>query len=256
MNSSNVPQQKDIADALMELTYDYQYIVDTTDMSKVKSDLMILQVGRDMAKFFSYRTMQNDSMLRVATSEDIMKNPARFVGGETYTLFKNHPEGKVTTIDKISLDWFRAEENIPKIDWRLTNETKEILGYVCRKAECDFGGRQWIAWFTEQIAVPIGPWKLDGLPGVVTETYDSDGHYCFKLAGVTAQVTRKITMPDALYNKTTLQKYYQTLRKYKTNPLASMQGSGVSLTIVNQEDGTPMKESDLIKEMKYDFIER
>ncbi len=255
VNSSNVPQSQKIGEATMEFSYNYHFKTDTTDSSKVKKDLMILQVSDKLTKFFSYRKMQIDSLIQNASTEEILSNPSKFAGGEAFSVYKNFVEGKLTSVDRIALDWFRVDEEIPQFDWKLKNETKEILGYQCRKAECKFRGRYWEVWYTEQIPLPIGPWKFGGLPGIIIEATDKQGHYSFVMVGVNPKADRIITIPDTKYNNTTLKKYYKALRLYKSNPIASLQASGVNLTI-NNPDGTPKDPSELIKELKYNFIER
>lgn len=60
--------------------------------------------------------------------------------------------------------------NIP---WKILAETKSIGDYTVQKATASFRGRDYTAWFTTQIPLPFGPWKLSGLPGIILEAYDT-----------------------------------------------------------------------------------
>ncbi|OYQ43249.1 hypothetical protein CHU92_03585 [Flavobacterium cyanobacteriorum] len=66
------------------------------------------------------------------------------------------------------------------LKWIITKESKTIAGYNCTKATTSYRGREWIAWFTIEIPVPFGPWKLHGLPGLILEAYDSTNRYTYK----------------------------------------------------------------------------
>lgn len=67
-----------------------------------------------------------------------------------------------------------VKEINPKINWKIENETKKIGSFTCKKATGFFRGRNYTAWFTPEIALPFGPWKLNGLPGLVLEAYDAN----------------------------------------------------------------------------------
>ncbi|SDG79194.1 GLPGLI family protein [Psychroflexus sediminis] len=60
------------------------------------------------------------------------------------------------------------------ISWDITDETKKIGTYEVQKATAHFRGRDYTAWFTSEIPLPYGPWKLVGLPGLILEAYDTD----------------------------------------------------------------------------------
>jgi len=254
--NTGVPDQKEIGKASMEFIYDYRYLTDITDVTAESTDLMILQVSDKMSKFTSYRGMQIDSLMRASTSDQISANPSKYVGGETFSIYKNYPSGKFTTTDKISTDWFLYEEDIPVQEWILDNDsTKEILGYTCRRAECDFRGRKYIAWYSDEIPVADGPWKFNGLPGFIFEVSDSEGHYKFTLVGINSNAARDITMPDVQFNKTTRNKFYNTKRRYDTDPFGYMSAvSGINV-IVSTPDGTPSQDMQPRK-LPYDYIER
>jgi GLPGLI family protein len=67
-----------------------------------------------------------------------------------------------------------VHQDTPKIDWEITNDFKDIGGYTCVKAITNFIGRKYTAWFTMEIPLPYGPWKLQGLPGMILEAYDTN----------------------------------------------------------------------------------
>ncbi len=250
---SNV-EQKEIGKAVMEFMYDYRYLKDTTDVTSESTDRMALQVGYGISKFSSYRTMQIDSLLRVSTAEQIEANPNRYIGGETYSIYKNYPVGKFTMTDKIATDWFLVEELIPEQQWTLTDDTKEILGYQCKSARCRFRGRDYTAYYTEEIPVADGPWKFGGLPGFIMEARDADNHYSFTCVGINSKAERAITMPEVSYNKTSRVKYYQTKHRYETNPLGYLEAvSGIKVNVTS--NGEARDDLSKPRELTYDYIE-
>lgn len=255
ISTGDAVAQKEIGKAVMEFMYDYKYLTDTTDITSYVEDRMILQVSYGMSKFSSYRTMLADSLIRVSTSDQIKANPARYIGGETFSIYKNYPSGKFTTTDKIATDWFIYEENIPVQEWNLTDETKEILGYKCKSATCKFRGRDYVAWYTDEIPVADGPWKFGGLPGFIMEVYDVKKNYSFICVGINSKASRSITIPDVPYNKTNRGKFYQTKYRYDINPVGYMESvSGVKVTMTGA-DGNERTDLMRPRDLGYDYIE-
>ena len=81
-------------------------------------------------------------------------------------IFKNYPEpGILTYVKEVITDHYLYEETYERPAWQITTEKKDIMGYACQKATAGFRGRTWIAWFTPEVPVMEGPWKLHGLPG-------------------------------------------------------------------------------------------
>ena len=254
-NSVSATEHKEIAKGVMEFMYDYRFLRDTTDITSESTDRMILQVGYGISKFSSYRTMQIDSLIRVSTADQVQANPERYIGGTSWSVYKNYPTGKFTTTDKIATDWFLVEELIPELQWTLTDDTKEILGYKCKSAKCSFRGREYSAYYTDEIPVADGPWKFGGLPGFIMEVCDADNHYSFTCVGINSKADRTITMPEVSYNKTSRVKFYQTKYRYDTNPLSYLETvSGIKVNVTSNGE----KRDDLSKprELTYDYIER
>jgi GLPGLI family protein len=92
------------------------------------------------------------------------------------------------------------KENIIKIPWEIdVNEKKMIIGYNCTKATGTFRGRQYIVWFTEEIPFKFGPWKLNGLPGMILEAFDAYSEVSFtieKIENFKKPIVEKFDFPD------------------------------------------------------------
>lgn len=68
-----------------------------------------------------------------------------------------------------------VKEKRTAIAWELHQETKTIGQFECNKASCSFRGRSYEVWYTPEIPIFYGPWKLHGLPGLVMEVKDKEG---------------------------------------------------------------------------------
>lgn len=83
--------------------------------------------------------------------------------------------------------------NTPK--WAITDEFKTIGNFKCRKAKTTFRGRDYIAWFTENIQTTFAPWKLSGLPGLIVEVSDKTKSIQFYLINYKNNYDFKIEQP-------------------------------------------------------------
>ncbi len=63
---------------------------------------------------------------------------------------------------------FYVSDSIPLIQWRLTNENREIAGFNCRKAVGKIMDSVYVfAFYTDEITIPGGPCSVSGLPGMI-----------------------------------------------------------------------------------------
>lgn len=91
----------------------------------------------------------------------------------------DYPKNLLTVREFVFALSFIYQENIPKILWTLTDSTKRIGRFSCQKALTTFRGRNYQAWFTTEIPVKSGPWKLHGLPGLILEVIDNKSEVKF-----------------------------------------------------------------------------
>lgn len=66
-------------------------------------------------------------------------------------------------------------DSIPKLNWELIpNQTDTIQGYVCNKAKLKFRGSNLTAYYAPNLLFSFGPWKFDGLPGLILKISDDE----------------------------------------------------------------------------------
>ncbi|MCF2220850.1 GLPGLI family protein [Chryseobacterium sp. PS-8] len=70
------------------------------------------------------------------------------------------------------------------IKWVLYSDTKIINGIKCQMAATNKFGRRWIAYFSKDYPQSLGPYKFNGLPGLIFELYDTRDDYHFTLTKV------------------------------------------------------------------------
>ena len=209
-------------------------------------DLLLLQVGRNVSKCYSYKTWQTDSLVRVTPPEQVLANLGSFHGGVQDIFFRDAAAGRLTHTDQIGMDHLLYTEPLPAIDWELTDGERTIVGYACRRARCTFRGRSYEACYAPEIAVNCGPWKFGGLPGLILAIRDDAGVLDLEATGVEQRV-EPIRMTDRNYMKTNRKKYLDLKQKVMTDPVGYLTGSSnVRMTIKN-EDGTPVNPGDLVR---------
>lgn len=84
-------------------------------------------------------------------------------------LYYNIAEKQVVDMRSFMGRRFLIKDTPKKATWKLTAESKKILGYNCKKATMDNEKRTVEAWFTMQIPVASGPKGFGQLPGMILE---------------------------------------------------------------------------------------
>lgn len=65
-------------------------------------------------------------------------------------------------------DTYILTDSLIRIDWKVTNESREIAGFNCRKAVGKLFDSVYVfAFYTDEITVSGGPMSLHGLPGMI-----------------------------------------------------------------------------------------
>lgn len=247
------------------------YIAHTPNFRDGKTDLTnqyILLANGSTSKFFSPMTEYIDSLNSTpegkAKYQEMTKNA--YLGGKldqlprkdgSYYILKSLDENTIRYYDNAGLDKFFYEETPEEWHWEIGDATKNILGYECVEATTNFHGRKWTVWFTPEIPVHNGPWKFDGLPGLILEAIADGNQYHFVATGV--QQTDKnigiVYLADE-YEKSSRKDFLKAKRTFIDNPLGKINAAfGGDNTKVINEDGSETNGQIYVQASVVDFIE-
>lgn len=145
-------------------------------------DVNIVEIGKQVLHSYSEQERRYDLIMTENERKEGRKDVqfaifyAQF--GDCYI---NYPFGEQSIVLNLhAAGRYKYTEPVLKIDWKIGNETKEILGYKCTKATASHRGRNWTAWFANDIPVNGGPVYFGSLPGLILELLDIDNDYHFE----------------------------------------------------------------------------
>lgn len=122
-------------------------------------------------------------------------------------------KSEVVAVEPIYPYRYETHEPLAKTDWTLDDDTLTISGLPCHRATGKLYGKQWTAWYTEEVPSSAGPWKLRGLPGLIVKAEDSEGIHCFELYGTRNEVRAIGNIDNPGYQKLSRKKLMAFKRK-------------------------------------------
>lgn len=176
-------QKPDTAQILVH--YKFAHVRDTTNRAHPFTENMVLFVGKTSGSYKSYDRQLQNELFRKQFQEQINSSQGNFRldrnitgSGTEYCQFINYK--KLVRKEVIGNDPYIINEALPVLNWRISSDKANFGELHCQKATCHFKGRDYTAWFCPDLPVNVGPWKLNGLPGVIVEAYDSKKEVVFK----------------------------------------------------------------------------
>jgi len=181
-------QKPDTAQVLVH--YKFSHVRDTINREHPYTENMILIVGKNAGAYKSYDKRLQDALFKKqvqeqeANSVDGHVNIQRRSSGSG-TEYYQFPNGKkIVKKESLLFNNYLITDALPAIDWKISGDTATFGGLHCQKATAHFKGRDYTAWFSPDLPLHIGPWKLNGLPGVIVEAYDTRKEVYFKFDGI------------------------------------------------------------------------
>ena len=199
-----------------------------------QTDTMALDFGKSFSVYYDWNKARRDSLERGKTKDlDIkvfhMKTQPDFdmveyndiqgsyfvssPKGDNSEYYKNRLNKEFISVDITDLESYKCVEQLEPQDWHFSSDTLTVLDYVCQKTTTSFRGRDYEVWFSPEIPIKEGPWKLYGLPGLILKVVVDDGLFVFDAIGLENLEDVYITMDKDSYSNCTREQF----AKYKAN---------------------------------------
>lgn len=172
--------------------YELKYKKDSLSEKFDKQNLVLDINGKDV-QFYEYRAIRIDSINKSMNGFSNYTFPFAKLKRETSS-FKNR------NYYFLNDNYFVFESN-NKIDWKIQPETKSKENWTLQKATTNFGGRNWEAWFTTDLPFSEGPYKFNGLPGLVVEIKDLKNNFSFELIKIEKPKNANPNIVETLFKK-------------------------------------------------------
>lgn len=186
----------------LEINYIIKY---STEIYNEKNGTLLLDLKKKKSIFFISKNSLKKEVAQEANHVDIIQSGIeRFIAADVNS-------DLLICKEKINSDTYIVSENIPKINWKLEDEiTKKIDRYTCYKATANFRGRNYTAWYSLDYPIQMGPWKFNGLPGLIMEIYDDTNRYYWGVMQIKF-TNDEVVFPSEvnLYENIDLKKYVE-----------------------------------------------
>jgi len=225
--------------AVAKIHYQFKHVNDTTQRDNYLRDEVVVYLGETGSYYTSNSAHRmQEQMQEQLGSSTFDGNLVIKSGGspirESYLI--DIAKDKVSKVKKVGSREFILQEKFPKMDWAIEEDTKVIGGYNCQKAITTFKGRNYEAWFTTDIPMAFGPWKLNGLPGLILAAKDDKGEVIFEYAGFDKLDDTKVVLiqPSSKAIESTEEEIVKMEKAFEANPAAflSAQSSGSNVQVI------------------------
>lgn len=127
---------------------------------------------------FEYKLFANDTT--TTEREDENGNIKLTIPNKNQQIiFSNYKDKKITELKKFK-SIYLVEDTLSLPQWNITDEIKNVNNYQCQKATTFFKGREYEVWYAIEYPTIFGPWKLNGLPGLIILAQDKKSEVFFE----------------------------------------------------------------------------
>lgn len=175
------------------VTYSYQFVRDAAYPADKRTGTTILEVGNNYNRFCDFYELRFDSicdetsrgnMSVVESSPLMLSSLKKALFTESILIDKKANKAIIQRTAGLKTKRYQYEEECPTLKWEMLEGDTTIAGYHCNKAKTSLFGRDYIAWYSSEVNMPYGPYKFNGLPGLIFRVSDTQGHFDFILNGL------------------------------------------------------------------------
>ena len=216
--SLGLTAQINISDTLIyKVVYNLKYQISNIDSLDIRSESMILTIGNHFSVFQSNNRAISKKMMKEFEKTKIVDMRKLPKTNFKYQIVKDLKNNQLLFLNSFGVSKLYYSNSLKGFDWKLKNEEKNIKGYKCKKAKTTFAGRDYVAWYAPDIPISDGPYKFNGLPGLILEIYDTNHHYNFTLESL-EKVNEQYTLKYNEYIKVSKKQYDRHVEKIKEKP--------------------------------------
>lgn len=239
-----------------KVNYTHIFCYDTTDLNKKATTEVSLYAGNGYAVYRNSKYEEfEEAMANLLTQMEISRSSNKPIPPLPTVLLRTPKSERFTSLaqrnsflkEQLLYDNYVIPDTLPAIKWSITKESKKLSGILCQKATGLCKGRNYTAWFAPSIPLPAGPWKLNGLPGIILEAYDETTEVKFIFASLEKITSTKIIESPRAYVKLSKKEWDKIRDAYEDDPQAfsarknAEKGITTSVSIGNQQVPTPKK---------------
>ena len=243
--------------------YDYKIIKDSTNKANQRTEMMYLDTTKEGSEYYSYTAYHSDSLVRAALETQLRATgiinikPDMKVDAQRYSVSKTYPDFKTELHNRIGMKRYKiADER--KLNWKILPDKQQIGKWQTQKATVDFAGRQWTAWFANEIPLQDGPYKFSGLPGLIVKIEDKTQSHILELKGIKTLTAEEVKNYKKPKNELVLntKQYQKLLSDYEKDPtqgfIQATMGGMVMMPAESDNRWMKEREAKLKEEIKKD----
>ena len=132
------------------------------------TDALRKSTSQYLVTYFDYSFSRNTSLYKPGRDNPDNKNPFGATPAEVNIVYSRLDSMESISQKKVFEQTYLIKDSIRNIHWKITEETRKIAGFDCRRANAVIMDSIYVvAFYTDAIITPGGPESFSGLPGMI-----------------------------------------------------------------------------------------